>query len=58
MTDRIDAWKTTEPDYYEEPDEDEEPTGSCDECGVNVYGSDLCDSCDWHRAVAAGEIKP
>lgn len=54
-----DHWKTTEPEYLgpdEEPEE--EPTGSCDICGVNVYGSDLCDQCEWSIAAANGEVVP
>lgn len=29
-------------------DYDDEPTGSCDECGCNVYdGEDYCEQCEW-----------
>lgn len=34
-----------EPDLYP-PDDDEEPTGSCENCNTDVFdGSDLCDQC-------------
>lgn len=37
-------------------EEDGEPTGSCDECGCNIYdhetfhsdGETLCDQCAWY----------
>lgn len=43
---------TNEPhdDYYDQDDVEDfdEPTGSCDMCGCNVYDfDDLCDQCDW-----------
>lgn len=32
---------------HEESD-DHEPTGSCEECGVNTYDDErLCDKCSW-----------
>lgn len=43
-----------EDDLYDdsEYDPDDEPIGSCDNCGGNVYPSDysdgtLCDECEW-----------
>lgn len=40
-----------------------EPIGSCEDCGTNIYededdGSGLCDQCQWYIAVANGEIDP
>ena len=50
---------TDDPDHdtYDPDDELGEPTGSCDECGVNLYeddddGSGLCDQCGWRAAQA------
>lgn len=35
------------------PDDCDEPTGSCDWCGTNVYGGgDLCDQCEWQAEQA------
>jgi hypothetical protein len=38
----------------DEPDWSDEPTGSCDGCGVNLYGEEqvegLCDQCSWARS--------
>lgn len=51
----------------DDPDDDEdidtgdfdEPVGSCDECGVDLYGDEryegLCDQCSWRQAQARGD---
>lgn len=46
------------PEY--ECDEWDEPIGSCDNCGVNVYededdGSGLCNQCQWFAAMNCAE---
>lgn len=43
-------------DKFPESDEPDEPIGSCDNCGVNVYededdGSGLCGQCQWFAAM-------
>lgn len=45
---------------FDEFDDDMEPVGSCDDCGVNIYaeendGSGLCDQCQWYIAQANGK---
>lgn len=39
-----------DPDSHYEDDPADEPVGSCDECGTNLYPEDdeeLCDQCLW-----------
>jgi DNA-directed RNA polymerase subunit RPC12/RpoP len=48
-------------DDYE--DDDSEPVGSCDRCGVNIYrdeddGSGLCDLCQFRARLAGRCCKP
>lgn len=43
-----------------ESDGDDEPIGSCDNCGCNIYayeddGSGLCDQCQWFAAMNMGD---
>ncbi len=41
-------------DVYEDYSE---PTGSCDECGVDIYADDiggLCDQCQWYAEMGEG----
>lgn len=49
-------------DFDDEPDE---PVGSCEWCGTNLYPNDdldLCDQCAWHaeqnRGGESGGIQP
>jgi hypothetical protein len=43
-----------EDDMEDFDDVEDEPTGSCDDCGSNLYGDEnsggLCDQCAWRRA--------
>jgi hypothetical protein len=47
----LDLRDNDESDHESIDDEGLEPTGSCDDCGVNLYGDEhtegLCDQCSW-----------
>ena len=39
-----------DPDAWYDDDPEDDPVGSCDECGTNLYAEDdeeLCDQCLW-----------
>lgn len=39
-----------DPDAWHDDDPEDEPVGSCEECGTNIYADDdeeLCDQCLW-----------
>lgn len=50
--------------YYDPPDDEycDEPIGSCDSCGTNLYeddcwvldGEELCDQCYWFATLGGG----
>ena len=41
----------------DERERDDEPTGSCERCGCNLYGDEevmgVCDSCEWYESYGA-----
>lgn len=46
-------------DYYPDDYDSNEPIGSCEWCGANIYPDDyddeLCDSCAWHAEQNRGD---
>lgn len=46
------CYHACDPGAFDEPfDYESDPVGSCDDCGVNLYGEEvfdgLCDQCSW-----------